>query len=68
MRTTIKLAVIVLQLLLTMGCTTVEFGEAEMFRPRPGTALSSEAISATGYGFQPIEIPTADGIHLRGVF
>jgi uncharacterized protein len=50
------------------GCVSVEFTEAEMFQQRPGPSLTAEAVANAnlGYQFEPLDISTADGLHLRG--
>jgi len=48
------------------SCVSVDFGEAEMFRPRPGPSLAADAAVAAGYGFEPLDIVANDGVHLRG--
>ncbi|MGD9967477.1 MAG: alpha/beta hydrolase [Hyphomonadaceae bacterium] len=48
------------------SCVSVDFGEAEMFRPRPGPGLTAEAAIAAGYQFEPLDIVAQDGVHLRG--
>lgn len=50
------------------GCMTVHFTEAEMFQVRPAPGLTAEGARAidAGYGFEPLDIVAADGVHLRG--
>jgi hypothetical protein len=53
-------------LLLLGGCVAVNFGEAELLRPRPGPALAAEAARGAGYAFDALEVPARDGALLRG--
>lgn len=50
------------------GCVSVDFTEAEMFQQRPGPSLTADAVANAnlGYQFEPLEISTAEGLHLRG--
>lgn len=48
------------------SCVNVDFGEAEMFQPRPGPSLTAEAAVAADYQFEPLDIVAHDGVHLRG--
>ncbi|MBY0563868.1 MAG: alpha/beta fold hydrolase [Hyphomonadaceae bacterium] len=61
-----RLGILAAGLLMVASCVSVEFSEAEMFRPRPGPSLTTEAVEAAGYQFEPLDITAPDGVHLRG--